>query len=74
MSVRKCVMTVINDIGVDALVSVLFMACMPSLFGMFVYKDDTSMVTSVAFSGISRSFVLLMKSVVSFTYDGTYFL
>ena len=53
-------------------------AKIPSWFGMFVYRELTSKVTSSAPSGICpSSFNLLRKCCVSLTYDfvfGTYFL
>ena len=47
-------------------------ACIPSLFGMLVYRDDTSRVTRIAPVGISLSELSLVKKwVVSLMYDGS---
>ena len=50
-----------------------FTAAMPSLFGMFVYKAFTSMVTKNNFSGILKLLILFTKLLVSLIYDGIYF-
>ena len=47
-----------------------FRACRPSLFGIFVYNTLTSIVTKWESSGSSPMvLILLIKSVVSRTYD-----
>ena len=46
-------------------------AVIPSWFGIFVYKDFTSIVTNIALCGrfFDTVSTLLIKSVVSWTYD-----
>ena len=65
MRVRKMVIIASKDLGVDFLLRVFFTDSIPSLFGIFVYNADTSMVTRVELFGTSMSLVLLIKSVVS---------
>ena len=65
---------IIDLIGVSCFIVEVFRkdmtAVMPSRFGMFVYKDFTSMVTDMAFCGryLNTVSILFIKSVVSSTY------
>ena len=65
-------MIVLSGVGVPAFVKVVRMDSIPSLLGMFVYKEHTSSVAKMVLGGTCKSLVLLMKSVVSFRYDGSF--
>ena len=68
---RKVVITFVAVVVLGKLSSDIFTAFIPSEFGIFVYKDFTSSDTRYELSGtVSTAFSLLMKSLVSLTYDG----
>ena len=68
---RKVVITFAAVVFLGKLSSHVFNAFIPSEFGIFVYKDFTSSDTRYELSGtVSTAFSLLMKSLVSLTYDG----
>ena len=50
----------------------LIQACIPSSCGIFVYKDDTSMLTKIASSGIGRVVINSMNAPESLMWDGSF--
>ena len=65
------VITFVDIVFLGKLSSDVFTAFIPSEFGIFLYKDITSSDTRYEWSGtVSTAFSLLMKSLVSLTYDG----
>ena len=46
-------------------------ACIPSSCGMFVYRDDTSMLTKIASSGTLRVVISSINSLESLMYEGS---
>ena len=49
------------------------MLSIPSLCGMFVYRDDTSMDARILLAGSGVPSTSLMNSVESFRYEGSFF-
>ena len=70
IKVRKVVITLVGILDEEAL-SESRTVCIPSLLGMFVYSERTSMVTSMSSFCISLLMAdsLLIASVESLTYD-----
>ena len=67
MRIKSHKVSVGTDLSVHSSSNFLH-ASMPSVVGMFVYKDDTSRVTSRALGGMSsKSCSLLRRWVVFFT-------
>ena len=68
---RKVIITVVAIVFLGKLSNFVFTALIPSEFAIFIYKDFTSSDARYALSRtISVAFGLLMKSLVSITYDG----
>ena len=68
---RKVIITVVAIVFRGKLSNFVFTALIPSEFAIFIYKDFTSSDARYALSRtISVAFGLLMKSLVSITYDG----
>ena len=49
-------------------------AAIPSGFGMLIQRDFTSSVTNIDYFGMLLLLILLIKSLVSFTYDAISFI
>ena len=58
------------DCFVDSIASTL---CLPSLCGMLVYSEDTSMDASKQFEGIFMVSINLRNSVEFLRYEGSFF-
>ena len=62
-----------SGVGCSGCVQMISVFCTPSLWGMFVYRDDTSMDARKQCVGSFVVSISCTKSVESFRYDGSLF-